>query len=45
MKLIFFVIFYEDFKAQYVYTPIGTINNISGLKEILKKNKVTVELK
>lgn len=41
----FFVIFYEDFKTQYVYTPIGTINNISGLKEVLKKSKVTVELK
>lgn len=41
----FFVIFYEDFKTQYVYTPIGTINNISGLKEVLKKNKVTVGLK
>lgn len=41
----FFVIFYEDFKTQYAYTPIGTINNISGLKEILKKNKVIVELK
>ena len=37
MKLIFFVIFYEDFKAQYVYTPIGTINNISDLKKVLKK--------
>lgn len=41
----FFVIFYEDFKTQYVYTPIGTINNISGLKEVFKKSKVTVELK
>lgn len=41
----FFVIFYEDFKTQYAYTPIGTINNISGLKEVLKKKKVIVELK
>lgn len=41
----FFVIFYEDFKTQYTYTPIGTINNISGLKEVLKKKKVIVELK
>lgn len=36
----FFVIFYEDFKAQYVYTPIGTINNISDLKKVLKKIKL-----
>ncbi len=40
----FLVIFYEDFKTPYNYTLIGTINDTSNLKQVLKKNKIIVEL-
>lgn len=36
------VLFYEDFKTSYSYTPLGYIKNLEGLKEALTSGNVQV---
>ena len=40
-----FVLFYEDFKTPYSYTPLGKIQNPAGLKEALGTGNIQVAIK
>ena len=38
------VIFYESFSTSYSYTPLGKVNDVSGLKEALTGQNTRIEL-
>lgn len=38
------VIFYESFSTSYSYTPLGKVNDVSGLKEALTGGNTRIEL-